>query len=274
MYAIDVGYRHIDTAWFYKNEEEIGDALKDTFSKGKIKREDLFIVTKLWNNFHERKSVVPKLKESLKFLRLDYVDLFLIHWPFGFKENSGDLPQDESSFSEVDYLETWKGMEECVDLGLARSIGLSNFNEEQTERVLQNCRIRPVVNQVEVNPNINQKKLIQFCKERDIIVTGFCPLGRLGTVNSAYPQSTVLDPKVVEMASKYNKSPAQIILRYLISLGISVIPKSVTKSRILENFQIFDFALDAEDTAYLDTCNKNQRVSPMATYKDHKYYPF
>ncbi|KAJ8936536.1 hypothetical protein NQ314_012276 [Rhamnusium bicolor] len=208
-YAIGIGYRHVDCAWFYKNEREVGVGIKARLDEGVLKREDLFIVTKLWNNFHDKKSVVPKLRESLEFLQLEYIDLFLIHWPFGFKETADNLPTDgAASYSDVDYLETWEGMEECVNLELTKSIGVSNFNKEQIDRLVKNCTIKPVVNQIEV------------------------------------------------------------------SLGIGVIPKSVTKTRILENFDIFDLELDSEDIAYLDSCNKNMRISPMSAYADHKYYPF
>lgn len=215
------------------------------------------------------------LKDSLSKLKLDYVDLYLVHWPMGFKETAPSLPQDSSGYSDVDYLETWQGMEECINLGLAKSIGLSNFNSEQVERILGNCKIKPVVNQVEVNPNINQKKLIQYCKERSIIITGFCPLGRSNLVGrEGFPSPSILDPKIIEISKKYSKTPAQVVLNYLISLGISVIPKSVTKSRIEENFDIFDFTLDQEDISYLDSCNKNQRCSPQTAFRNHKYFPF
>ncbi|CAH1959429.1 unnamed protein product [Acanthoscelides obtectus] len=183
----------------------------------------------------------------------------------GFKENADPLPNDPSAYTDIDYVETWKGMEECVDQGLAKSIGLSNFNEEQITRVLENCRIRPAVNQIEVNPNLNQKDLIGFCKEREIVVTGYCPLGR-----AAQSQ----DQKVVEMGKKYGKTAAQVVLRYLISLGIAVIPKSVNENRIQENIQIFDFDLDPEDISYLDSRNTGQRIATLVAYKDHKYYPF
>ncbi|KAJ8924074.1 hypothetical protein NQ315_006855 [Exocentrus adspersus] len=276
-YSIDIGYRHIDCAWFYANEKEIGEALRAKIVEGVVKREELFITTKLWNNFHDKENVVPMLKESLKYLQLEYVDLFLIHWPFGFKEDADGLPTDgAASYSDVDYLETWEGMEDCLKSNLTRSIGVSNFNKDQLNRLFNNCEIKPAVLQVEVNPNINQKDLIQFCKERNIVVVGFSPLGRgsLSTTVSDYPLATILDDKIVGMAKKYNKTPAQVVLRYLISLGICVIPKSVTKSRILENFDIHDFELEKKDTEYLDSCNKNERVARMAPYKDHKHYPF
>ncbi|GJQ77510.1 hypothetical protein Trydic_g20900 [Trypoxylus dichotomus] len=260
--AIDAGYRHFDCAWFYGNEAEIGGALKEAIGTGKVKREELFITSKLWNNFHKKDKVVPMLKETLSYLKLEYIDLYLIHWPFAFKENGALWPISEGAeaYSDIDYLETWEGMEECVNQGYAKSIGISNFNSEQIERLLKNCKIKPVVNQVEVNPNCNQKKLIQFCKDREIIITGYCPLGRVGeAVIRGFPPPTVLDPKVVEIAKKHNKTPVQVVLNYLISLGITVIPKSVTKSRIVENINVFDFKLDVEDITYLDSCNNNSR---------------
>ncbi|RZC41293.1 aldose reductase-like [Asbolus verrucosus] len=265
--AIDAGYRHFDCAWFYGNEHEVGVALREKIKEGAVKREDLFITSKLWNNFHAKDRVVPMLKETLNSFKLDYIDLYLIHWPFGFKENASLWPisEGEAAFSDIDYLETWEGMEECVRQGLTKSIGVSNFSEEQIERILKNCQIKPVANQVEVNPNLNQKKLIQFCKERDIVITGYCPLGRSEYAGMpGFPDPTIFDPKVAEIGKKYNKTPAQVVLNYLISLGITVVPKSVTKSRIIENINVFDFKLDTEDVAYLDSCNKNQRVCPLS----------
>lgn len=138
-----------------------------------------------------------------------------------FQKNASYWPVDEgeAAFSDVDYLETWKGMEECVRLGLAKSIGVSNFNEEQIERILKNCSINPVVNQIEVNPNLNQKILIQFCKERNIVITGYCPLGRSELAGTpGFPTPTILDPKLEEIGKKYNKTPAQVVLNYLVSI--------------------------------------------------------
>lgn len=276
--AIDVGYRHFDCAWFYGNEKEVGSAIREKICQGVVKREDLFITSKLWNNFHARDAVIPKLKESLAAFRLDYLDLYLIHWPFAFKEDAPLWPIEDpkSAYSDIDYLETWQGMEEAQKLGLTKAIGVSNFNAEQVDRVLMNGTIKPVCNQVECNPNINQKKLIKFCKERDIVVVGFCPLGRSEYAgNPGFPEPTIFDPKVAEIGKKYNKTPAQVVLNYLVgSLGIVVVPKSVTESRIAENFAIFDFELDAGDVAYLDSCHKNQRVCPLPAFQDHKHYSF
>ncbi|KAK4878498.1 hypothetical protein RN001_011004 [Aquatica leii] len=275
--AIDVGYRHFDCAWFYHNESEVGVGIQAKIQDGTVKREDLFVVTKLWNNFHAKECVVPMLKQQLKSLQLDYIDLYLIHWPFGFKETSDSWPVDEGSaaYSDVDYLETWQGMEECVELGLARAIGISNFNSAQITRLLNAVKIKPSVNQIEVNPNINNKKIIQFCKEKGIVVTGYCPLGRVDCANDPdIPKPTIFDERVIAMAEKYKKTPAQIILRYLINLGITVIPKTVTKKRMIENLNVFDFDLEGEETDYIDSLNKNVRICSFSSFEDHKYFPF
>lgn len=212
-YAIDIGYRHFDSAWFYGNEDEVGRGIRAKIDSGVVKREDIFVTSKLWNNFHAKELVIPKLKESLQNFGLDYLDLYLIHWPLGFKEDSPLLPKEnhKSHYSDVDYLDTWRGMEEALKLGLTKSIGISNFNAEQIDRVLKNSSIKPVVNQVECNPNINQKKLTAFCKERDIVIVGYSPL-------SAADDTLLLsNPKVVDIAKKHNKTPAQVILNYLVS---------------------------------------------------------
>ncbi|KAF5290042.1 hypothetical protein FQA39_LY14823 [Lamprigera yunnana] len=275
--AIDVGYRHFDCAFMYHNEEEVGIGLQAKIDDGTVKRKDVFVVTKLWNNYHEPTLVMPMLKQQLKSLQLDYIDLYLMHWPFGFIEKADLLPTDEgpSVYSDVDYLNTWKAMEECVTTGLTRSIGISNFNSEQIERLLNACIVKPVVNQIEVNPNINNKNLIEFCKTKDIVVTAYCPLGRLDLADDpTIPKPTILDKRVGVISKKHGKSPAQIILKYLIDLGITIIPKTVNKSRMMENANLFDFKLDQEDTEYIDSLNKNERICGFSAFKDHKYFPF
>lgn len=150
-HAFDVGYRHVDCAWVYGNEKEVGEAIREKLEEGTIKREDLFIVTKLWNTFHEKDQVVPTCKQSLKNLGLDYIDLYLVHWPVAQKlkgELDKLIPFRGAEFVDIDYLETWEGMEECVRLGLAKSIGVSNFNTKQLQRVLDHAKIKPVMNQV------------------------------------------------------------------------------------------------------------------------------
>jgi len=201
--AIDLGYRHIDTALFYGNEKEIGEAVREKIQDGSVTREDLFITTKLWNNSHKEELVVPACKQSLANLGLGYIDLFLMHWPFAFKEGDDLLPMDASGNvieSDTDYLETWRGMEECVHQGLTRSIGISNFNSEQIIRLLKSAKITPVNNQIEVNVSVNQEKLVDFCKKHHITVTGYSPLRQPGTSSSI--NNKLQGPVISQLAKK------------------------------------------------------------------------
>ncbi|XP_071448243.1 aldo-keto reductase family 1 member B1-like isoform X2 [Hetaerina americana] len=216
--AIDAGYRHIDCALVYGNESEVGAGIKAKIDEGVVKREELFITSKLWCTFHSEGQVIPACKMSLKNLGLDYLDLYLIHWPLGYQEGGDLFPKDENDkvlYSDIDYVETWKGMEACVTEGLAKSIGLSNFNSKQIERVLAAAKIKPAVNQVECHPYLNQTKLMEFCKAKDIAITAYSPLGSPDRP-WAKPDDPKLteDPKLVELAKKYKKSTAQILLKY------------------------------------------------------------
>ncbi|XP_050449163.1 1,5-anhydro-D-fructose reductase-like [Cataglyphis hispanica] len=273
--AIDLGYRHIDTAFFYGNEKEIGEAIREKIEDGTVTREDLFITTKLWNNWHKEELVVPACKKSLANLGLEYIDLYLVHWPFAFKEGDNLMPTDKNGNlieSDVDYLETWRGMEECVHQGLTRSIGISNFNSEQINRLLESAKIAPVNNQIEVNINVNQEKLVDFCKKRNITVTGYSPLGQPG--NSSGIENKLDNPVVLKIAKKYNKTPAQVALRYVFQHEVAPIPKSVTKSRIKENMEFFDFTLTSDEMNAIRKLGTGERVAGFAIAKDFKYFPF
>lgn len=276
--AIDIGYRHIDCAFIYGNEKEVGIAITDKISEGKVTRDDLFITSKLWNTFHKPDLVEDAFKESLSNLGLQYLDLYLIHWPLGYKENDALFPtndQKQIAFSFVDYIDTWKAMENLVEKGLIKSIGLSNFNKKQIERILSVAKILPVNNQVECHPYLNQKRLIEFCKSKNIAVTAYSPLGSPDRP-WAQPEDPKLldDAKLKDVASKYGKTPAQVVLRYQVQRGVITIPKSVTKSRIEENFAIFDFELKPEDMSYIDTFDCNGRLCPMQAGLSHPYHPF
>ncbi|GFG35858.1 hypothetical protein Cfor_07266 [Coptotermes formosanus] len=220
----------------------------------------------LWNTYHKAELVQQALKKTLSDMQLEYLDLYLIHWPFAFKEGGDLMPKDENDrfiLSDVDYVETWKAMEKCVELGLTKSIGVSNFNSEQIQQLLKVATVKPVTNQVECHPYLTQNKLIAFCKERDIVITAYCPLGSPNSIANAESPAPLKDPKIQELAKKYNKSPAQIVLRYLIQHGTVPIPKSSNKKRLQENIDIFNFELSEQDVAAIDSLNRNARICTL-----------
>jgi len=276
--AIDAGYRMIDCALAYGNENEVGQAIAKKVSEGIVKREDLFVTGKLWNTFHRPDLVSVGIKKSLTDLALDYVDLYLIHWPMGYKEDGELFPKDADGkfiFSDVDYLDTWKAMEECVRLGLAKAIGFSNFNSEQVDRILSKCTIKPAMLQVECHPYLNQAKLIEYCRNKDILVTAYSPLGSPDRPWAKPTDPRLMDdPKLVSIAAKYGKSPAQIILRWNAQRGLIIIPKTVTKSRMIENMSVYDFELSKDDMELINSFDCNGRSCSLDWVKDHKYWPF
>lgn len=276
--AIDIGYRHIDCAFVYGNEKEVGEAITAKISDGTVKREDLFITSKLWNTFHRPDLVKGALLKSLENLNIKYLDLYLIHWPQAYKEDGPLFPTDEAGkiqFSEVDYVDTWKALEPLVGEGLVRSIGVSNFNSKQLARLLQVATIKPVTNQVECHPYLNQRRLKDFCESHDIKITAYSPLGSPDRP-WAKPDDPQLmeDPKLKAIADRLGKTVAQVLIRYQIDRGNIVIPKSVTKSRIASNFQVLDFKLSHEDMALIDSFDCNGRLVPMTASLGHKFHPF
>ncbi|MHA1268475.1 MAG: aldo/keto reductase [Candidatus Helarchaeota archaeon] len=230
-YALEIGYRHIDTASFYENEKEVGNAIK----LSGIPRDELFITTKLWNTDHGYNNTIKSLNNSLKKLDLSYVDLFLIHWPSG-----GYLS------------ETWKAMEYLLKQGKCLSIGVSNYMIKHLNDLLKESEIKPVINQIEFHPYLYQKELLNYCNEQNIIVEAYSPLTKGIKLN---------DEKLAEIASRYSKSPAQILLRWALQKEVIVIPKSSNKTRIKENANIFDFTISKEDMELLDSFNENLRIS-------------
>lgn len=276
--AIDIGYRHIDCAHVYGNEKEVGIAIKEKITQNIVKRQDLFITSKLWNTFHKPDLVESAIKTSLSDLGLEYLDLYLIHWPVAFKEGDDLFPQNPDgspSFSDADYVDTWKAMESLVNKGLTKNIGISNFNSEQVERILKICTIKPVTNQIECHPYLTQKKLSKFCKDKDILITAYSPLGSPDRPWAKPDDPKLLDDKkLCEVAKKYNKTPAQILIRYQLDRGHIVIPKSVTRSRIAENYEVFDFKLSSEDIEYIDSFDCNGRICPLSGSEASPHYPF
>ncbi|RWS01922.1 aldo-keto reductase-like protein [Dinothrombium tinctorium] len=278
-YAIaEAGYRHIDCAYVYLNEKEIGKAIKEVIDKGIVQREELFITSKCWSTFHSREKVMKCCKQSLSDLGLEYLDLYLIHLPMGFAEDREIYPKDASGnfiYSDVDYVETWQGMEDCYDIGLVKSLGLSNFNSEQIVRILSKAKVKPVMLQVECHPYLNQTQLIDFCKKHNILVTGYSPFGSPERPGAKPGDLSLLDDlKLKEIADKYNKTTAQILLRYQVERGVIPIPKSVNPSRIWSNIQIFDFNLNQEDISLINGLSRNHRYISAEFLRDHKYFPY
>jgi len=276
--AIDLGYRHIDCAHCYQNEAEVGQALTEKMADGTIKREDIFVTSKLWNTFHSKNLVLPALKVTLKNLGLEYLDMYLIHWPMGFQEGGGLFPKDENDkflYSDVDYVDTWQGMEEAVKLGLVRSIGVSNFSKAQIERVIEAGTIVPATNQVECHPQLPQNELIEWCRSKGITITAYSPLGSPDRP-WAKPDDPVLmeHPTVLAVANELQKSPAQVLIAFQLQRGIICIPKSVTRSRIEANAHAVDLKLSEEQMKKLASLECNGRMLLLDWVKDHPHYPF
>jgi diketogulonate reductase-like aldo/keto reductase len=234
--AVEVGFRHLDAAERYRNEAEVGAALKDLFAAGTVRREDLFVTTKLWNNNHRPQRVKPALQASLDRLGLETVDLYLVHTPFAFRPGDDQDPRDENGrviYDEgVTLAQTWQALERLVDEGLSRAIGLSDIGVERTREIVDTARIKPAVVEVESHPYHPQWELYELCRAHGIIVLAFASLGH------ALEPRLLDDPLIVSIAQRHRKTPAQVLLAWGIQRGTAVLTGSVTPSRIKENFDV------------------------------------
>ncbi|XP_068133678.1 aldo-keto reductase family 1 member C3-like isoform X2 [Hyperolius riggenbachi] len=254
-YALDIGYRHVDCAFPYRTEGAVGQALLEKILEGTVKRKDFFYTTKLWCTFHRPYLVRPAVENVLASAHLDYIDLLIIHHPVSLK-----------------------AMEQCKDAGLVKSIGLSNFNRRQLEMILNKPKLKykPVCNQVECHPYLSQKNLLEFCNANDIVLVGYGLLGSRGAgslVDENCP-AVLDDPVLISLAKKYKKTPAQISIRYTLQQGCAVVVKSFNPDHMMQNLQVFDFNLSAEDMKTIDGLNKNIRYWNCAWWKSHPEYPF
>lgn len=263
--AIELGYRHIDCAPVYGNEKEIGIAIVECIHEGLVKREDLWITSKLWNDSHARADVIPALQQTLEDLQLNYLDLYLIHWPVALKKGVAfpESADDFVSLKEIPVEETWEGMEEAVHLGLVKHIGVSNFGIKALRKLLTHCRIRPEMNQVECHPYFQQGPLLSFCKSSEIHFTAYSPLGsgdRPDVFKSEDEPTLLEDPVLNELARAHECSPAQIIISWNLHRGTSVIPKSVNPERIAENLAAGDIGLSDQEMEAIAKIDKDYRI--------------
>jgi diketogulonate reductase-like aldo/keto reductase len=224
--AFEIGYRHIDTATYYQNEEGVGRAVRECG----LDREDIFITTKLWNTDHGFREALAACDRSLKTLNLDYIDLYLIHWPKGERR------------------ETWRAMERILDEGKARAIGVSNYLPRHLEETIAHASVVPAVDQVELSPFLTQVEIRDFARSRGIVVEAFSPLTR---------GSKLTDPRLVDMAKKYSRSPAQMLIRWSLQKGLVVLPKTVDENRLRENAAVFDFSISSSDEEIMDGWNED-----------------
>uniref|UniRef100_A0A8C3SKA3 alcohol dehydrogenase (NADP(+)) n=1 Tax=Chelydra serpentina TaxID=8475 RepID=A0A8C3SKA3_CHESE len=260
--ALDAGYRHFDCAYFYQNEAEIGAAFQKKLVEGRLKRDELYVVSKLWNSFHAPQDVKPAFLESLTRLKMDYLDLYLMHSPMGFlipQEVLVPPPAQSRTNPQLNHpapLSSWQAMEKLVDEGLVKSVGVSNFNISQLERLLSVCRIKPAANQVELHPYLTQPELVEYCKSKGIVLIAYSPFG---CPARPFPVPLLENPTVNEIAQKHGKTSTQVLIHFHIQRGIAAIPKSITPSHIVENAEVYDFSLTPKDIKTLEGLNCNMR---------------
>ncbi|KAA8897533.1 hypothetical protein TRICI_006713 [Trichomonascus ciferrii] len=279
--AIKSGYRLIDGAQDYANEKECGEGVRRAIKEGIIKREDIFITSKLWNTFHAKEHVEPMLKKTLEDWGLEYIDLFLIHFPLAQKyvdpsvryppTNVNDVEKGVAEYQNTPISETWAALEACVDKGLTKHIGISNFNAGLIRDLLTYARIRPSVLQIEHHPYLTQPKLIDFVKSQGIAITAYSTFGPQSFIEMDHPavknQPLVLEHDVVTgIAKKHGKTPGQVVLRWATQRGINVIPKSNNQSRLEQNLQNESFDLTEDEIKQISNLNINLRFNDPADW--------
>jgi D-xylose reductase len=287
--AIEVGYRHLDSASDYGNEDAVGEGIASAIKRGLCRREDLWVTSKLWNTYHDPKHVRPALERSLSALRLDYLDLYMIHFPialsyvpFETRYPAGwffdpDADEPRMNLARVPLADTWRAMEGLVHSGLVRTIGVCNYSTALLRDLLAYSSIPPAVLQIERHPLLRQAKLVRFCQSEGIAVTGFSPLGAQSyySLGMAASKDSLLDhPIVSDIARRHARSAAQILLRWGIQGGTAVIPMTSRKNRLLENLSLFDFELSSDEMQHLNDLDCGQRFNDPGVFCEKAFNTF
>jgi len=287
--AVACGYRHFDCACDYGNEAEVGIGLQQAFEESVCAREDVWVTSKLWNTYHAAEHVRPAIERSLQDLRLDSLDLYLVHFPIPLKyvpfetryppewvyDPAAEHPRME--LASVPFHETWRAMEQLVRDGLTRRIGLCNVNTAFLRDLLTYAEIRPSLLQVELHPYLTQPNLVRFCHEQQIAVTAFSPLGASSYLSldmATADEDVLAEPVIRELARKYEKTPAQIVLKWGIQRGTAVIPKTSRADRLQENISLFDFELSDEDLCAISSLNRNRRFNDPGQFCEPAFGTF
>ena len=287
--AIENGYRHLDCACDYGNEAEVGQGIAAALQAGTVTREQLWVTSKLWNTYHRPEHVRAACERSLRDLQLDYLDLYLIHFPIALKfvpfeyryppewffDPNADSPRLEPD--AVPIHETWQAMEELVEAGLVKEIGVCNFGVSLLRDLLASAKIPPAVLQVELHPYLTQEKLLRFCHESGIVVTGFSPLGAQSyfALNMAEQDESVLESGPVrQIAEAHGRTPAQVVLRWAVQRGTAVVPKTSRIERMRENLAIDDFSLTDDQMAAISALNRNRRFNDPGDFCEAAFNSF
>ena len=262
--TLRLGYRHIDCASIYGNEAEVGQALSESFKEGVVSRDQLWITSKLWNNSHAPEDVQPALEKSLSDLQLDFLDLYLIHWPVLIRKGVlfHSSIDDLVSLDEIPISTTWSVFEAMVDKGLCRNIGVSNFSIAKLKTLHEGARIQPEMNQIELHPYLQQPAMLEFCNAHKIHLTAYAPLGsgdRPDRLKVEDEPILLEDPAVIKIADRHNATPAQILLSWEIHRDVAVIPKSVTPARLKQNLDAAEVSLTDEDMKEIKELDRHRR---------------
>lgn len=287
--AIRLGYRHLDCACDYGNEPQAGEGIAAALRDQLCRRDELWVTSKLWNTYHEPQHVRAACERSLRDLRLDYLDLYLVHFPIALAFVPFDVRYPPEWFHDpaasqpamkpirVPYADTWGAMEELQRAGLVKRIGVCNLNISALREVLAGCSLRPAVHQMELHPYLTQPRQLRYCAQEKVAVTAFSPLGAVSyeSIGMASPQENVLaDPVVTAIAARHGRTPAQITLRWGVQRGCAVIPKTRTSARLAENLALFDFVLSAEEMAAIDRLDRHRRFNDPGHFGEKAFNTF